>query len=381
MKLRALGVALLGLWAAVPAAAQDPAEFDLDGDGRLDEAELSAFVLHLADPAFSDIDQDRDGKISDDERSFFELELMDARKKCGDPPYALEEVEGCFSLAPEEASLGGLLIRRSHEIVNLSEPEESFDIAEPALLAYARDRKEDSSQWQVQGALLRPFFLHEAAAGSSSRLSAVLLVPSVSFDRLGTTEEDEEGGEIDSLVFRLGVDFETIPKKASPFFDLQNYRFYLSYATDFSWDSDVRALEIEWEPQMLSAGIGMYRSLGKSFPLSCRGRIILHVEGGEVHDGGDNPDLVEDESFLRIGPKAQLDLQPDFYKRLTLSLGWDHHYGISGEPGRTELATIGLSWALDTSEHVSLEAVFQNGQLPLTLEETETIEVGIGLKF
>lgn len=375
MRARSWTLLLVGLFFAASVAAQDPKDFDLDKDGFLDKVEIRSLLLSSV--AFGDLDKNKDGTISAGESAnFTDLALVDAVENCGEPPYSIETVNRCLGLKPKDISLGGILIRQSYEDLDLATSPLPGKKAKPALFAYSQNRKNDSSQWQVQGAIIRPSRLYTAPAGSQAMLSAVQVVPSITLDRLETTDTKAKDKETNSAIVRLGIDLES----NKGLFDLQNYRLYLSYATDFGFDKDVRALEFDWEPQALGAGIGVFKHY-KPLPFSYRFRFRAHVEAGKIFDGAGDPDLINGDEFARIGPKIQLEIQPDFFERLTLRVGGNYFYSLSGEPGQAGMVEAAMNVALDSAEHVSLEVIFQNGLLPLTLEETKSLEVGIGIKF
>ena len=371
--------------------AQEPDEFDENKDGKLNQTELRAFVLHRHSPTFHEIDKNKDGKIDPKEIHGIQEIIEKAKEDAvfdrqdildtfGDrDSYTVEEIKVALKIEPPvpDIDMKGILIRRSHEVITVLEAPEKLGKAQPARFSYTRDFNDDSDTWQATGAILRPFRIYtsQKVVREKSWLTAINLVPSISFDRVNNEKEDSE--DVNSLVFRLGGEIEL-----GGLFDLQYTRLFLTYASDFSFESSVGAIEFEWEPVLLNFGIGTGRYiLGGA--LEYRLRPILHTEYGKTFDAGDKDDLEEDDDFFRIGPKLQLGIWPQAkgLRRVSLSLKWDYLEGLVGKPGNSSLFEAALGYQLDKLGHFVLEFSYRNGDIPLTQEDTETFAVGLGVKF
>ncbi len=359
--------------------AQEPADFDRDGNGMLNRSELTIFFIHRLDPSFSKLDMDKDGIITDAEMQKARAEMQKFRDEAMNfnvqdvidffgekEAYPVEEIRDYTQTnsRADRFTLGGIQIRNSHEIV-------SYQRANPAHFSYTRDFETDSDVWQAQGTVLRPIKLYAGGGDAdpdSIAISAINLVPSISFDRVSS-----EG----SLVFRLGGDLELF----GGWLDLQNLRLYASYATDFDFRSDIIAAEFEWEPTLFDIGIGVYRSLIRNKEsIEYRFRAFLHGEYGRVNDTGEKTAL-EDADFFRVGPFLQVEIRPEFFRRFTLRGAWTYQAAIDGLPKNSYLSEVAANCRLDQYGHFSVEMVYQNGRIPFTQDEVETLTIGLGIKF
>lgn len=364
---------------AVPAGADVVETCDRNENGQIDGTELARCLLEAKKVQFTEIDRDGDGEVTPKDVKQFTTEWI-GELKVGTghpPPYSYDELREFLRIEPErpKRGLGGVLIQKSHQNITLVEKKDPFDKAEGAVFGYSRDGVEDTTTWQVKGAVLRPWRLGRVEE-SRSWLSGFAVVPSLSFERVGTDGDGEDDAdEPDSLTGRVGILSELFMLGPS----LQTIQLTGAYATDFDFESGVVAAELTWEPSHNLRALGSYRSLGwEDSPLEWRWRVIAQSTYGSVLDAGDKENLVEDEEFLRVGPKVLIEL---LYEPVKATLGYEHWTGLSGEPDDVELFNGGLSMELDPQGHFTVEVLYQNGQLPLTLEDTEVFTVGLGVKY
>ncbi|HDL64611.1 MAG TPA: hypothetical protein ENH12_04400, partial [Proteobacteria bacterium] len=131
--------------------AQEPADFDRDGNGMLNRSELTIFFIHRLDPSFSKLDMDKDGIITDAEMQKARAEMQKFRDEAMNfnvqdvidffgekEAYPVEEIRDYTQTnsRADRFTLGGIQIRNSHEIV-------SYQRANPAHFSYTRDFETD----------------------------------------------------------------------------------------------------------------------------------------------------------------------------------------------------------------------------------------------
>ncbi len=274
-----------------------------------------------------------------------------------------------------------LKIRRSFdEAVRGIVKGKGLDEANPALFSYAHDFSSQADTWTARGAVaLQSDFLRITESGP---FADAWVIPGISFDRLETNSDD--GTEVNSLVFRLGANATLANQSQST---LHEFRLNAMYATDFSFDSAIVGGELDWEPKLLNLwGSELYRDINKEAK-PYRYRTILHSEFGEIVDAGGNPNLTEGESFFRIGPKLEAEVELteilNLSARQPIELFGSYAYlwGIDGSPGSSDYWKVGTRFQLDDSGRLSIEANYEQGDLPLVNQAVDTVTVALGVKF
>lgn len=385
MTLKAIGklvlaVAMPVLFNFETAFAQDVPDivkFDVNGNGRIDPEEATpeffSWISRVFMPALADEERVEavmpPGISPEDVAPEYVTVTV-----TGDPKK--EEVP--TDAASSKVSRA-MLLRRTVEEVSLTKTANALDAADGAIVSYTNDVRQDTEEWQVQGALLYPvrYDTGRAVVQGKRMLSAYTFVPSVSFDR--KFHSTDITSEIDSLVFRLGSEWEI---SGGRFFPKQYFRMSPVYGTDFSFESSVVAAELQYEALKESWGLGApIPCLFARF--KCQWRAIVHLEGGKTLDAGQKTNLVDDEEFLRLGPKLNATLQPTFspFKRLELKASWLYLEDLLDGAGATDLFEGGVSWRLDENGHVRLRAQYRHGDLPLTRDKISIVTTGLELKF
>jgi hypothetical protein len=362
-----------------PAAAQETPEildFDANGDGRIEASEATPEFFQFINKVFMPV-------LGAEERVVTAPTASSASVK--DDKAAVDQA--VQALAAESVVVEQKksritrkwLLRRKVEDVSLSQNAVALDAADGAVVSYINDFKQDTEQWQIQGALLYPIRYgtgRDISAGTRV-LSAYTFVPSVSFDR--KFHSTDTAAEIDTLAVRLGSEWEVAGGRILP---RQYFRASPVYATDFDFKSAVIAGELQYEALRESWGLGAPRScLWRNF--NCQWRAILHLEGGKTLDPGDKANLTEDEEFLRLGPKLNATIQPtyQYFSRLELKLSWFYLEELLEGEGASDLFESALSWRLDDRGHLRLRAQYRNGDLPLTRDKVSIFTTGLEVKF
>ena len=333
------------------------------------------------------IDINYDGKVSADEIQAYEDTISERVQEelanyktlsvtVFNRRYFPREIPDLSAVWEQNKFLKHLLIRRSHEDSAISEAK-SYKKVQGAIFSYSRDFEDDNSMWQARGALMYPYAIGPVDASPGPGMSATHLMPSITFDRI--TNEVDKSKEVDSLIPRIGIECEII----DVLFDLQYLRGNAAYATDFDFESGIIAAEFQWEPVHLLAGHGISQPVPiLESLLEYRIRTLVHLEYGETLELG-NRQNIEEEVFLRLGPKIQAEIfpVPSSLHRVSFHVKFESLEGLSGEPGNSNLIELGMKLLFDRKGHFSLDISYRKGDIPLTMEETDILSIGLGVVF
>ena len=361
-----------------PALAESAADFDRPPkDQLLDNQELTAWLIHRGGIPFAALDLNKDGQLDQEEIDSGPGQLLrEMQQSLGKPPpYTADEADRWMekrSGGPTIKLPINLLVRGAPDVVTISDPVESFKTASPALFSYSRDFRSDTNTWLAKGTVLMPFRV--CCESPTSVVTAVSLTPSISFDRLSS--EKDKSKEQSALIFRAQTESEL-----TGVLDGQLFRAFLSYATDFKFDTKIAAAELEWEPIWLRAGIGVFHRVAHLDFLEYRWRPVVHGEYGYTFANGDSNNLSDDEDFLRLGPRLNLALRPSELHQLVLSATCDYLGGLIGRPHDSYHVTAGVSWSLDPAGHFAVTMQYERGETPLVKDDVDNISLGLSVKF
>lgn len=356
---------------SIASFAQKIETFDENKDEQISKAEYLKFLVKKKGVTFNELDRDEDGELTDAEIEFrFFSDLLNLKRSKGDFPIALESlIEKNKEAGSGFFKRNGILLRSSYDEISLNKAGTPFSKGDPAIFSYSRNNQDTVSIWTAQGAVMRPFEILK----NESNNNRYMIAPSVTFNRKISSNEK---GEANSLIFRLGGGAE---------WDVQNdwylnMRIGFAYATDFSFDTEVNAVELEFEPSNVFKGMGVYRNISKSKfnVLRYTWRIYSHFEIGNTSDIGSN-EILRDGSFARIGLKGEFGLL--FRKQLEFKLKGGYLYGLSGEPENSELLSVKSIYRLDDTGNLTLNFEYQKGNIPLLQEEINNWTFGLGIKF
>ena len=355
----------LALALMLPVAHSEVVRYDSDSDGVLSAAEFADYYQALDAPSILAFDLDADGVLSSGEV-----------KAIGDALTKLhgEAVDRSQAFADEPASKPlfsrlGILIRESHAEANLGDDGSGLAEIRGANFSMTQDMASESRVISMKGSVLRPVHL-----GKTSRH---YLLPGVEFNRL--TNETEPEREIDSLTLRFGSELAFDTKR----FGGGGVRLRINplITTNFGFDVDVRALEVQLEPSWGQGGLGAEKRLG---PMSVHTRLLFQAEYGEVIDAGDRMDLREGDAFARAGVKFGTMFRPVDVKLLdgfAGSLAYEWHPDLSGDLRARKLFVAGLYYQLDALGQVTLESKYIRGDTSVALEDEQTWTIGLGVKL
>ena len=355
----------LALCLAPAVAFTEISRFDADRDGMLSAQEFGNYYRQSDAPSILSFDLDADGHLSRDELEALAAEVERLFRVAQGNAEELTRKKSGESLIERL----GVLIRESHASVNMNTQEPRLAQEPGANFSMTQDIASDSRVISVKGALLRPFRL-----GGDSRH---WLLPGVEFNRL--TNETEPQREVDSLTFRIGSDFNFNTERFGG--GGVSLRVNPLLTTNFGFDVDVRALEVQLEPFWGAGGLGAERAVG---PVALRTRLLFQGEYGEVYDAGQRIDLREGDSFARAGAKLGLMIWPDGVEPLeglAGALNYEWHQDLGGDLRARRLFAASLYYQLDSLGHITLESRYVKGDTSVALEDEETWMIGLGVRL
>lgn len=298
----------------------------------------------------------------------------------------------------ENPGFGGFLIRRTYSDVTSAEdasvngPAASYEKALGAEFSYTRDYLSNSTEWAAVASVIRPIKLYSLDDTNNDRpsekmvLNSLHLVPSISLHRVSNRKNP--ANDVDSLIFRTGLFAETAGGPGP--LSLMVFRLSASYASNTHLDDGIVAGELDWEPlttipgnlapaRLIKNGTG---EKGKDGSLiEYLWRFYLHSEGGS--DQRDTP-ISGSRDFFRAGPNVELTLDPFFSSRLSASVRYGYLYGFAGEPRESHHFLANLAWKLGPKtdpDHLTLNATYEDGDIPLVQEKVKTFLLSLGIKY
>lgn len=272
-----------------------------------------------------------------------------------------------------------LLLRGDAMDSSIPQEGASLDNVSGAFVSYSNDVRQSTEEWQVKGAILYPvrFEKGDKEEMNGARLTAYTFVPSVTFDR--KFDSEDVASELDTLTFEVGSEWEF---SGGPWFDKQYLRLGPFYATDFSFESAVTGLEMEYEALNTAWGLGEpVACFYKRFKCEWSAKLLLGA--GKTLEAGDKVNLLEEEDFITFGPELSLALSPTFkpLDRLQLDASWYYIEDISGDSGAADQLEAGISFGLDANGHVRLRTEYRHGDLRYTRDKITIITTGLEVKF
>lgn len=379
-------------------AAVTPAEFDLNGNGSLEESEARAMFRHMNSALYRAADEDRDGTISAAEKAaYFATEeenlkavvdqntMPEYAKKFQGKPVALAEADKKLSefVIIDEADqrympLGGIQIRRTLQDIDPNRNEvrndrqayaQSLAKAKAAEFGFVSNGISGDDSWLARGVIARPFT--EITEGGVVHA----IVPSIQFDRV--THSQAGAGEIDTLIF--GIQGVTTPDNFGPGGQISaDIRYGLTYATDFDFDTSIPGGYAEVEPVFGFGplGNGAYVDIMGDVA-QYRTRQYLRVEGGSIDDS----DTLAQSEYFRGGAGVGIEFRFADIDRLTFSAEYRYYFDFLGNNDDFTNVRPSIQWQLDEVGHLTLQAAYENGLIPITQQEIDLFSITLGIKF
>ena len=233
---------------------------------------------------------------------------------------------------------------------------------------------------------------------NASGLHQFLLLPSVEFNRDSST--DGTKNRVDSLVARLGVDFNFIDSRVEG--DASGYvvRAAAGYQTDFDFASGQWVFDLQTEPVSQKQGVGVFANKpGQGDGVEDQ---VLYIPGlrrkvtiapifsvADISDVGNKESLKKlANDFATIGFKAGLDWELTFLDGFTTLAGtkigaeyrWWSTVGAKSAQYDYLDAHIVVPF-LGSSDKLMLKAFYRHGDTPVTLERVDTVGLSLNAKF
>lgn len=353
-------------------------DFDKNRDGVIQKDEYLRFIQSENGPRVGKFDSDGDGRFNVNELTEVEVALRAIQTDTDLLMVEFEEDYPEGQAITEFAIINNtddkdtfksvfrskLLVRKSFEDVRIGTEAKKPSLAGPAELQFTMDKKNDNKILLLKGTVMYPF--------KARKDGSTLVVPSMTLNRV--TNEKEKAKEVNSLIFRIGGDWEFDPD----WVDLAYFRVNPAWTTDTNFDLDIRGGDLQFEPVWLNIGQHVSRKLG---PLSYTWRGIFLGELGKVYDSDDRKDLVEGENFSRLGGKLSLTLWPDSMERLSFNFDYHYLWKVRGDLRDRKLFKGSVDWKLDSAGHFKLQTVYTNGDSTVALEDEETWSIGLGVLY
>jgi hypothetical protein len=418
-------VAYVGLLYAEAAVAAN-------GTTMVSSQAVRAYLDHKLDPSQydlnadlgqSDIEQQIHKGILDDEMAAFERKMGGKASA-----YPLEKVRKYFGIKPSAPASGfsaKVMVRGSYDDVlpgedptasafkggasgggigaggssgaSQTKPATTKTDLTGALFSYGRDLIKNKDIWTAKGALILRLEWDNPTPPNASEqvLYSQGLIPSISFNRVQNSADKTK--DVDQLIFRAGAfaDFA-----GGNVVDQLEIRAFASYGTDFNFEEDVPAGELEIEPIKLQLstdprsifskmGVGSIHELAHDEQdkpiLAYILRTYLHFEGGSISNVNNSaatalpPEYLG--TFFRLGPDIQLTLDPLFLKQLSCTVSYEYLFDCVGSSQRPFHFKLDPEWALDKDKTVSLKVSYEHGGLDLTKKRVDTFLLGLGIKY
>ena len=101
-----------------------------------------------------------------------------------------------------------------------------------------------------------------------------------------------------------------------------------------------------------------------------------------IDNNGNNGVLRDRDDVTRIGPRLQLEILPSgALDPLSFTVTWTALSEVAGSLGNSRLFDAQGKLDLSGNEQFTLTLTYQNGDSPLLERDTETLKLGIGVKF
>jgi len=264
--------------------------------------------------------------------------------------------------------------------------ESSYRRRDPATFSFTGDKKSGSRQYEVDGLVGYVFDGTEFAAEPEEDET---VEPHWLYEDTGVfakwarrvTAETDDGAdsEINAVTFGVRRQAPAVPT------DFATLTLGGDYVTDSHAETQVLSgqLDLTAAPRVAGVEFGAFNFWG---PILAKPSVRARLEGGRVFDDGGNAKLRKDDDFLRAGPILSLRLVPaptdlvDWEQRLSLSVDYRSLWLLSGETDDLERFEAALDFALDEAGRFQINTKYRNGNVDATLQDSEVVTVGLGVR-
>ncbi len=396
----------------------DPALFDLDRSGALDEAELKSYLVRR-DKLKPDLERLLNADLSFkakvttkqeieelfrkdvEEQALDQLGELKAHLLPARPPFPIELIRrysnrddakndsaesqnvipGFFREAKktDSSSRGPLLLRRSPD-----EWSEAVTDADGMRLAHAEDNLKSRDSWSAEGAVIYPLTFsrdHTASApGRRVRSDAWRILPSVNW-RVVRVAEDTSA-DIEELQFNLPFIWSAnlISTGALRNLELSAAPYVL---TDFRFGGLMSGASVKILPYLLTDSTHLaintgYKGLG-SGPLLYQLGLVPTLDFSHLHKGSRFIASEADDNFFRIGGKASLGLRTRNFPSLELKGSYQWFNRLSGGPSHSDLLSLAARLWLNANVATTFE--HQEGDTPIARKSIDLTTLGLEVRY
>ena len=260
-----------------------------------------------------------------------------------------------------------------------------------AEFGWSRNRLTKTDTWNAKGVAFFPIIM------KANESQQFLLLPSVEFDR--DSSADGTSHEINSLIARLGVDFNYVSTAPGGGASGVVYRTAVGYQTDFDFASGQWIFELQTEPVNEQEGIGVFAlrpegdvTYHESFQIPGTRRklsIAPILTLADVSDLGSKEALEQlEENYATVGFKVGLTFEIESLKRIALLAGlkvgaeyrWWTTLGSDHQSFDYLEAHLTAPF-LGSEDKLMLKAFYRRGSTPDTLEEEDMMGMALTAKF
>lgn len=429
-----LKIGLFALWfgLSLRAWAANPTAFAGD-DAMLDRSELIRFLLVEKGATYADIDKEEvtlddiekaGGDIqSAKEARYLLIELDKANKEFGQGPYRPSDAVAIAQDAPANASqeksdsnrLDGILyfpkprqpdngqFQRGPILLRkqLVDWQESVQKVSGVSLNFNRDRETDKDTWLSQGTMIYPFKREvQRNAREVDRGEGLYdywaLLPSVVWNYNQVNNEGD--GDIDELRFQLPVTrriLHSVQPRATRGLQSWMTDLYVTpfYQTDFDFKGAIFGVQLDLNPYLVfgalgehgqgfKPAIGSFVGITRENPVEYRIRVIPGLHFSQVSQESQFIVRERNDDLTAVTADTELGFRLKGSKTWLLTFGYsllyDFNTGDYDEAYR-DLWSGELSWWFTDNTGLGLE--FQQGTQPITLQEVDTINLGLQIRF
>lgn len=156
------------------------------------------------------------------------------------------------------------------------------------------------------------------------------------------------------------------------------------YLTDTSLSSRIGTLKGRWSPRLAEDAplpLGFYQEYDA---LLAQLELDLLTDVGHIFEAGDNPDLTEDDSFLRAGGRIGLRVRGaagSALERIELNVSNRYLYNWDGDPENLNLFQVSLSYLFPQLDNYRLSFAYSNGRTDDTLNLVHYWSTQLGVRF
>lgn len=356
----------------------DPASFDLNGNGEIDQEELDVVKSFLNK----------------------ELKRSKATRKTLGRTVKQSETQPLMAAKPAEDKTqkveSGLHIGLTLQEMDLLSGFDKFSPKDGALFSYNKDFSSGNDTLSGKGAVYYGI-VSSATDDPSNDPASDNIVNIASGFLIGTSfdvvDDDAPGLLVDHLNFDLG--YQQFLAGGS-LFQANVVKLWLHHESDTELASSLVSVSADWTPYRGAPFALNYPQTPGSGYFTWATQFMMVGEAKTVLDEGDNPELADVDEIYGVGVVAGLDLWiyttpfPDYVEDdapvrtplLHLYAGYSNAWGnLTLDDDYQGLFTASAALALDEKGIFSLEAVYRNGTIPFKGEEVDILNVGFGVKL